>query len=127
MDVLSEFYSLDEIVQMPLEELALFVAKAGKNRSPDPEKIAKEIKKAAKESYRLKPELANSVQFILESIIINLRTLKSSLKEVDKAISLEMKGFSNPLLSIKGIGPVYAAGIFASIGNIKRFSSEEKE
>ena len=126
MDVLGEFYSLDEIVQMPLEELALFVAKAGKNRSPDPEKIAKEIKKAAKESYRLKPDLANSVQFILESIIVNLRTLKSSLKELNKAIALEMKGFSNPLLSIKGIGPVYAAGIFASIGNIKRFSSDDK-
>jgi len=61
MNVLSEFYSLDEIAQMPLDELALFVAKAGKNRSPNPEKIAEEIKKAARESYRLKPDLADSV------------------------------------------------------------------
>lgn len=37
-----------------------------------------------------------------------------------------MKGFSNPLLSVKGIGPVYTAGIFASIGNIKKFSSDDK-
>jgi len=55
MDVFGEFYSLDEITQMPLEELALFVARAGRNRSPKPEKIAREIKKAARESYRLKP------------------------------------------------------------------------
>jgi len=58
--------------------------------------------------------------------MINIRTFRSSLKEVNKAISLEMKGFSNPLLSIKGIGPVYGAGIFASIGNIKKFSSDDK-
>jgi len=30
---------------MPLEELALFVAKTGKNRSPNPEKIPEEIKR----------------------------------------------------------------------------------
>ena len=126
MDVLAEFYSLDEITQMPLEELSLFVARTGRNRSPRPEEIAREIKKAARESYRLRPDLANFVQFILENTMINIRTLKSSLKEVNKAIALEMKGFSNPLLSIKGIGPVYAAGIFASIGNIKKFSSDDK-
>ncbi|RLE08995.1 hypothetical protein DRJ00_05310 [Candidatus Aerophobetes bacterium] len=126
MDVLSEFYSLDEIVQMPLQELALFVAKAGNNRSPNPEKIAEEIKKAARESYRLRADLADSVQFILESIMINIRGLKSSLKEVNRAIEKEMKGFSNPLLSVKGIGPVYAAGIFACIGNIKRFSTHDQ-
>jgi len=125
-NVLREFYFLDELIQMPLEELALFVAKASKNRSPNPERIAEEIKKAARESYRLRPDLADSVQFILENTIVNLRALRSSLKEVNKAIALEMKGFSNPLLSIKGIGPVYAAGIFASIGNIKRFSSDGK-
>jgi len=126
MDVLSEFYSLDEIIQMPLDELALFVAKAGKNRSPNPEKIAEEIKKAARESYRLRADLADSVQFILESTMINIRALKSSLKEVNKAIEKEMKGFSNPLLSIKGLGPVYAAGVFACIGNIKRFPSHDQ-
>lgn len=61
LDVLTEFYSLEEIVQMPLEELALFVAKAGKNRSPQPEKIAREIKKAERGSYRIRPDLADSV------------------------------------------------------------------
>lgn len=126
MDVLHEFYSLDEIVQMPLEELALFVAKAGKNRSPNPEKIAEEIKKAAGESYRLRADLADSIQFILESIMVNIRALKSSLKEVNRAIEKEMKGFSNPLLSVRGIGPVYAAGILACIGNIKRFSTHNQ-
>lgn len=58
--------------------------------------------------------------------MINIRALKSSLKEVNKAIEKEMKGFSNPLLSVKGLGPVYAAGIFACLGNIKRFSTHDQ-
>jgi len=32
----------------------------------------------------------------------------------------------NPLVSVKGIGPVYATGIVASIGDIKRFSCHDK-
>jgi len=35
-EVLAEF-SLDELTTMPLQELSLFVARAGKNRSPNPE------------------------------------------------------------------------------------------
>jgi len=48
------------------------------------------------------------------------------LKELNRAIEKEMKGFSNPLLSVRGIGPVYAAGILACIGNIKRFSTHNQ-
>ena len=48
------------------------------------------------------------------------------MKEVNKAIEKEASGFINPLLSIKGIGPVYAAGILASIGDVSRFPSHNK-
>ncbi|MEW6609770.1 MAG: IS110 family transposase [bacterium] len=125
LTILNEL-SPDEIVTMPLEELALLVAKAGKNRSPDPKSIAENIQKAARESYRIRPQLANSCQLILASITKTLSALKKSLKEIDKAIAEEGKGFINPLLSIKGIGPVYAAGILASIGEIRRFLSDDK-
>jgi len=52
--------------------------------------------------------------------------VKNTERETNKAIEKEMKGFSNPLLSVKGLGPVYAAGIFACIGNIKRFSTHNQ-
>lgn len=125
LDVLSEF-SLDTLAEMPLEELALFVAKAGKNRSPDPEAIAEEIQKAARESYRIRPELASSVTFILATIRRTLGAFQESLREMNKAIADQTKGFINPLLSVKGIGPVYASGILASVGDIRRFSSHDK-
>ena len=91
-----------------MEKFALFIAKAGNNRSPDPKDIAIVIQKAARESYRLRPELSHSVTFILSSVTKTLSALKESLKELDKAIQDEVKGFVNPLLSIKGIGPVYS-------------------
>jgi transposase len=122
--VLTEF-TPDELVEKPLEELALFIAKAGKNRSPDPEALAAAVQQAARESYRIRPELGKSVQLILASILRNIQALRACLKEIDAAIAGAGKGFVNPLLSVPGIGPVYASGITASIGNIRRFSSDE--
>ena len=125
LDVTGEF-TLDQLVEMPLEELTLFVAKAGNNRSPDPDAIASEIQKAARESYRIRPELASSVTFVLASISKTISALKENLKQVDKAILAETKGFINPLISIKGIGPVYSAGILACVGDVKRFDSHNQ-
>jgi transposase len=118
-------FSLDDILNSNLEDLAAFIAKAGRNRSPNPKAIAEAVLSAARESYRIRPELANSLQLILASIIRNISALKKSIKEVDSAISDIMNGFNNPLISVPGIGPVYASGIFASIGNIHRFKSDD--
>jgi transposase len=122
--VLTEF-TPDELIGMPLDELALFIAKAGKNRSPDPKALAEAVQQAARESYRIRPELGKSVQLILVSILRNLQALKASIKEIDAAVADAGKGFLNPLLSVPGIGPVYASGISASIGNIRRFPSDD--
>ena len=47
-------------------------------------------------------------------------------KTIGLTIEGESKGFNNPLLSVKGIGYVYATGILASVGDIKRFSSHNQ-
>jgi len=123
---LTEEYTADQLCEMPLEQLAGVVAQAGNNRSLDPVAVAEEIQKAARESYRIRPELACSVTFILASISRTIYALKENLKQLDKAIAEQSKGFINPLISVKGIGPVYAAGILACIGDIKRFSSHDQ-
>jgi len=125
LDILTEL-SLDEIIDMSLADLSLFVAKAGNNRSPQPQVIAAQIKKAVRESYRIRPELCSSITFILASIHRTLCALKEGLRAINKAIEAEAKGFINPLISVNGIGPVYSAGIIASIGDISRFSSHNK-
>lgn len=121
--VLTEL-SLDDILTMSLEELAAFIAKASKNHSPDPAALAHAVQAAARESYRIRPALAKSTQLIFASCLRSINAMKAAIKEMDAAIADEGKGFQNPLISVPGIGPVYAAGLLASIGNIKRFPDD---
>ena len=61
--------------------------------------------------------------------VVECLTREKQLKELDKAILKTVKSLhSNEydcLLSIKGIGPVFAAGIISEIGFISRFKREE--
>ena len=124
--VITDFFSVDEVAHMSMEDLVDFVIKQGNNRFKEPEKIAEAVKKVARESYRLRPSLASSVNLILGSTLQNIRALFASLREVDEAIAQEFKAFPNTLESVKGLGPVYSAGIFVELGNIERFSSQAK-
>jgi len=118
--------SAEQLADMSLEELTAFVVKHSRNRCKTPTAIAQALKRAARESYRLRPTMAKSVDFILASIYRTIAALKHSLKELDKAIGLEFKAFPNTLISIKGIGPVLAAGIYAEIPDASRFPSDSK-
>lgn len=122
--VITEF-SPDEVVNLPVEELTRFVIKNGKNRFKNPEEVVSAVRRVARESYRLRPALASSINLILATILQTIRALEKALKEIDKSIEKEFKAFPNTLQSVKGIGPVYSAGIFSEIGDIKRFPSEE--
>ena len=57
--------------------------------------------------------------------IANIRALKEPVKTLDKAIEkqLQLVPNSKTLLSIKGIGLVYSAGIISEIGDINRFDT----
>ena len=118
-------FSPDELVRLPLEELTQFIIDNGKNRFKDPPKVVETLQRAARESYRLRPALASSIDRILATILQTIRALQEALKEVDRAIEKEFKAFPNTLQSIKGIGPVYSAGIFSEIGEIRRFPRED--
>lgn len=122
--LIEEFFSLDDLAQTPEEELVAFLIRHSRNRFRDPHAIAQAVQKAARESYRLRPALASSANLILGSILQSIRALRSSLKEMDHAIEKEFAAFPNTLLSVPGIGPVYAAGIFSEIGDIHRFPSD---
>ena len=53
-----------------------------------------------------------------------IRLLQGQVKEYDKAIEKQLSTIPNTLTSVKGTGPVYAAGIIAEIGDINRFPSQ---
>ena len=124
--VYEEFESADTLAYMDLHELTEFLQKKGKNNFSNPEEVAKAIQKAARSSYRLPKTVNDSVNQVLSISISSMKALESQIKEFDKAIAAQMELIPNTLTSIKGIGPVYSAGIIAEIGDINRFPNQAK-
>ena len=121
--VISEFFSVDDINDMPLENLADFVAQKSKNSFTDPQKIATELKAAARSSYRLSQTVNDSLNQLLAVRLVGIKSLQKQIKDLDKAISSYMQLFPDILSSIPGFGPVYSAGILAEIADIHRFNN----
>ncbi|MGB3242824.1 MAG: IS110 family transposase [Candidatus Omnitrophota bacterium] len=119
-------FTCEELASMSLEEITNFIVKESKQRCEDPKSIATALKQALRESYRLRPTMAKSVDLVLCGIVQTIRALKASLKQLNKAINAELKAFPNTLTSVQGIGPVFAAGIFAEIGDASRFASDSQ-
>jgi len=122
--VLTDYLSVDEVATAPLEELAQLLVKEGRNRFSSPETIAAVVKRAARDSYRPHATLNESLNLILGTTLENIRTLSRQTKKLDQAIEREVRKFPNPLISIPGLGPVFAAGIMAEIQDIHRFPDQ---
>jgi len=122
--VLTDYLSVDEIAAAPLEELAQLLVKEGRNHFSSPETIAAVVKRAAQDSYRPHAALNEPLNLILGTTLENIRTLSRQTKKLDQAIEREVRKFSNPLISIPGLGPVFAAGIMAEIQDIHRFPDQ---
>lgn len=127
--IILEYKTTDEIVSKPLEELVSFIQTKSKNRFADSKEVALALKKAAKASYRLDKVAYDPINIAIASSFNVINCLENEIKDVDKAIQKTVKGFNETeykvLLSIPGIGPVYAGGILAEIGFISQFGSEE--
>ena len=113
----------DQIMAMSMEELIEFLQDKGKNRFENPEEIATYLKKIARSSYRLDKAMADPVNISLATTLSVIQHLESEVKKLDKEIAKIMKGIPQTLTSVKGIGPVYAAGIMAEVGGIDRFTN----
>lgn len=127
--VLTEYLSPEEIVSASEEELLSFLAEKSRNRIKDISKTADLLKKAARDSYRLDKALYEPLNVSIASSFNCIETFKKEIKAIDVAIEREIKGL-NPnafiiLQSIDGIGPVFAGGIIAEIGDISAFHSSD--
>lgn len=128
IEVLDFFDSLDQIAETPIDELSDFISKAGKNRFKNPSVNANLLAKATRASYRLDKISYDGLNVAIASSISVIKCLEREIKTLDDAILNTVKGLSpdayNILLSIRGIGKVYAAGILAEIGSIDFFDND---
>lgn len=127
--VLTEFFSMEEIINTSPEDLIRFLGEKSKNRIENPANTASLLQKAARDSYRLDKCLYEPLNISLACSFNCIDAFKTEIKTIDKAIEKVIKGF-NPnaytiLMSIDGIGPVFAAGILSEIGDISAFHSQD--
>lgn len=127
--ILTEFLSLQEIIDSPEEELLQFLADKSRNRISDISKTSELLKKAARDSYRLDKCMYEPLNVSLASSFNCIQTYQREIKLIDQAIEKCINGM-NPnaftiLKSIPGIGPVWAAGILSEIGDITAFHSSD--
>jgi transposase len=127
--VLTEFLSLDDIAYADIEELVTFISEKGKNRFSNPEATATLLKKAARDSYRLDQTIYEPLNVSIASSFSIIQTITKEVKLIDKAITKCIQNLNTneyqSLISIPGIGPVFAGGILAEIGTIKAFKSND--
>jgi transposase len=123
MSLVDEFETIDEIAYMDIDELADFIKEKGRGKFANPNAVAEAVKAAVKGSYRLPKTVNDSVSQALSVSAANIRTMKEPVKTLEKAIEkqFELIPNSQTLLSVKGFGLVYSAGIIAEIGDINRF------
>lgn len=128
MQLLTEDLTTDDLLNISINDLTDYLAEHGRGRFADPEALAKTIQKAVRSSYRLDKVVANSVDVVLSVYAEEIKAFQKMIKDLDKSIEKVVKVTDDEqiLRSIPGIGPVYAAGILAKIGQIDRFDNEAK-
>ena len=126
-ELFQEYLTVEDIATRSLDDLIDFIMEHGKKHFDDPKATASALKEAARKSYRLNPSVNNSLNFVLRSCLENIKALEKQKKAVEKAIENELPFFNNEYLcltSVKGIGPVIAAGLISEIGGISRFDND---
>lgn len=127
--LLTEYMSVQDIIDAPEEELLQFLAEKSRNRISDLSRTSELLKKAARDSYRLDRCMYEPINVSLASSFNCIEAYRKEIKAIDKAVLKAIQGMSpnalTILLSIPGIGPVWAAGMIAEIGNIAAFHSSD--
>jgi len=121
--LMERYETVDELAFADLDELTAFLDETGRNFA-DPAATAKEIQRAARNSYRLPVTVNDSVNQAMSVAIATMRSMSKQIKTLEKAIEQQFKIIPNTLTSIPGIGKVYSAGIIAEIGDVNRFQSQ---
>lgn len=127
--IIEDLLSLDDIAYMSVEDLSKFIIEKSRNHIINSIELAKKIKLAARNSYKLDKLSYEPITFALASSLNLINCYQKELKLIDKAIEKNIKGFQKnayiSLTSIPGIGPVFAAGLIAEIGDIKSFKNND--
>jgi transposase len=121
--VLTQQPSLDDLAELPVEDLALHLHEMSDHHLRDPLKNARKLKRVAEESFPLEQRLALPVQRILDLTLEHIQFLERQVECVNQWIATELQHHPSiqKLATIPGVGLVFSSGNGAEIGDIQRF------
>lgn len=123
--VIEEFAAIEDIAALSLDDLIEFIEAKGKRRFANPDRTAQHLQQAVRNSYGLPEILRQSVNDVIHLSLQHITFLERQQKRLNTAIADQLTAIPNTLQTIPGIGPVFAAGIIAEIGNIERFDNNQ--
>lgn len=126
--VLTQHPTLDELAELPIEDLAAHLHELSGHHLPDPLDNARKLKLVAQESFPLDETLVLPVQRILDLTLEHIRFLEAQVEQVNDWITAELEAYPviAQLATIPGVGPVFSSGIGAEIGDVQRFLQGSK-
>ena len=118
--LLTEFTAA-ELREMSHDQLAHLIAHRGRGRFYDPDATARAVQHALRTSYPIDPQMDLMLTATLATIWDHIRAIKRLMKRLDQQISRSIEPVPNPIITVKGLGPVITAGLLAEIVDISRF------
>jgi hypothetical protein len=121
--ILTQPPGLDELANLPLDDLTAYLADLSQHHLPNPTDNAAKLHQAIHDSFVLPPSLTLPVQRILELTLAHIRFLQGQIGQVEQWITEELVYHPdvNCLTSVSGLGLVFASGLAAEICPTNRF------
>lgn len=118
--LLTEFTAA-ELRAMSHDQLADLIAHRGRGRFYDLDATARAVQEALRSSYPIDPQMDELITATLAVGWEHIRAIKRLMKRLDQHIARCIEPIPNPLITVKGLGPVITAGLLAEIVDISRF------
>ncbi len=119
--LLSQF-TRTELAALSLDQWTALIERYGRKHFEDPRATAHQVQRALESSSPVAPELDAALTFEATLALEHLHALEKLLQRVDREIARQIEHLPNPLLTLKGWGPVLRAGILAEVADIRRFA-----
>jgi transposase len=118
--LLTEFTAA-ELREMTHDQLADLIAHRGRGRFYDPDATARTVQNALRTSYPIDPLMDEMVTATLATAWDHIRSINRLTKRLDQHIARCIEPVPNPIITVKGLGPVITAGLLAEIVDVSRF------
>lgn len=123
VELLKKYQTPEDLLKVSTGRLSTYLAKVSRGRFK--EEKACEIKAIAKGSFGV-GFAKDAFRFQIKQLIDQLLFLEKQITELESEISVILKEYHSPIMTITGIGSVLGATILGEIGDIKRFDNPSK-